>query len=148
MPGMFIPVMLMPRAADGLCRHPAQAWRNQPAGFLGDQLAQGASARAIGDRLGGRPGQGFQQIKRTFDAIGQNRAGAAQGSVPSDRLVGVSRIGDGVQQVVGDLIGLAQGIPEAAPDLRIGARGGGTRHRGRAEQRTGFGVASAPQAMD
>ena len=62
------------------------------------------------------------------------------GGVLAYGLAGVFRIGDGVQKVVGDLVGLAQGFAQGAPGAGIYAGGGRAGDGGGGEQGAGFGA--------
>ena len=89
--------------------------------------------------------QALQVVDGPREAELRDSVRPAEHRVAADRLAEL--LGDAIDilEVVGDLVGLADQVPDPAPELRIMSRGRGARGRCRREQGTGLGSLVEPE---
>ncbi len=94
----------------------------------GHQVAQILGPVAVGNRGHGLLHQGAEPRIGALYSQFRHQAWSLQGGVAPGGFAGLGLSGDRVKQVIGNLIGAAQGLAKPPPGMRIAARGHGPGH--------------------
>jgi len=123
---------------DALGRVDGEAFGHEPLSLSAHQIAESVSALAFGDGRHRFIHQGFELGDRGFRTQSRCATGPSQRRVLADRLASFSAT-QGIQQVIGDLIRLADLGAQRSPGAGIGASGDSAGHRSAHKQSAGLG---------